>query len=274
MGSELYLCATPIGNLDDMTFRAVQILKGVDFIAAEDTRHTRKLLTHFDIHTPLIHYDENNKSAVGKKIIERLLNGESAACVTDAGTPAISDPGADLVRLAIDNNIKIIPIPGACAAINALIASGLDTNQFTFVGFLPNKNFADRLKALKDRRETLIFYEAPHRLNKTLEKLFEAFGARRVVLARELAKIHEEFIRGRLGSIVVDDPRGEFVIVVEGADDEPPVKDFIDSDVLTIYNRLIKDGVERREAMRLTAKQFGLSRREVYQLTLKEFESQ
>ena len=269
----LYLCATPIGNLDDMTFRAVEVLKSVDFIAAEDTRHTRKLLAHFDIHTPLIHYDENNKAAVGKKIIDRLLNGESAACVTDAGTPAISDPGADLVRLAIDHNIKVVPIPGACAAINALIASGLETGSFIFVGFLPNKNFSDRLQALKDRRETLIFYEAPHRLSRTLEKLFEAFGARRVTLARELTKIHEEFVRGRLGSIAIDAPRGEFVIVVEGAP-EPTVEEIIDSDVLMLYNRLVNEGVESKEAMRRTAKQFGLSRRDVYQMTIKETESE
>ena len=272
MGCELFLCATPIGNLDDMTFRAVNILKSVDFIAAEDTRHTRKLLAHFDIHTPLIHYDENNKAAVGKKIIDRLLDGESAACVTDAGTPAISDPGADLVRLALEHDIKVVPIPGACAAINALIASGLETGGFIFVGFLPNKNFVDRLQSLKDRRETLIFYEAPHRLSKTLERLFEALGGRRVTLARELTKIHEEFIRGRLGSITLDDPRGEFVIVVEGAP-EPTVENIVDSDVLTIYNRLIEEGVERREAMRRTAKQFGLSRRDVYQLTVKGIES-
>lgn len=272
MGCELFLCATPIGNLDDMTFRAVETLKSVDFIAAEDTRHTRKLLTHFDIHTPLIHYDENNKSTVGRKIIERLIGGESAACVTDAGTPAISDPGADLVRLALEHNIKVVPIPGACAAINALIASGLETGSFIFVGFLPNKNFSDRLQSLKDRRETLIFYEAPHRLSRTLEKLFEAFGARRVTLARELTKIHEEFIRGRLGSIAIDAPRGEFVIVVEGAG-EPTVEEIIDSDVLMFYNRLIDDGVERKDAMRRTAKQFGLSRRDVYQLTVKETES-
>ena len=269
----LYLCATPIGNLDDMTFRAVEVLKSVDFIAAEDTRHTRKLLAHFDIHTPLIHYDENNKAAVGKKIIDRLLNGESAACVTDAGTPAISDPGADLVRLAIDHNIKVVPIPGACAAINALIASGLETGSFIFVGFLPNKNFSDRLQALKDRRETLIFYEAPHRLSRTLEKLFDAFGARRVTLARELTKIHEEFVRGRLGSIAIDAPRGEFVIVVEGAP-EPTVEEIIDSDVLMLYNRLVNEGVDSKEAMRRTAKQFGLSRRDVYQMTIKETESE
>ena len=272
MGSELFLCATPIGNLDDMTFRAVEVLKSVDFIAAEDTRHTRKLLSHFDIHTPLVHYDENNKSTVGQKIIERLLNGECAACVTDAGTPAISDPGADLVRLAVDNSIKIVPIPGACAAINALICSGLDTNGFTFVGFLPSKNHQKLLSDLKSRRETLIFYEAPHRLAKTLKILFEAFGARRVTIARELTKLHEEFIRGRLGSISIDEPRGEFVLVVEGAV-ETPVKEILDTDVLTVYNELTDGGVERKEAMRLTARRFALSRRDVYQLILKGLET-
>ena len=273
MHSELYLCATPIGNLDDMTFRAVEVLKGVDFIAAEDTRHTRKLLSHFDIHTPLVHYDANNQSTVGKKIIERLLNGESAACVTDAGTPAISDPGADLVRLAVDNNIKIVPIPGACAAINALICSGLDTNGFTFVGFLPSKNHQKLLSELKSRRETLIFYEAPHRLTKTLKILYEAFGDRRVTIARELTKVHEEFIRGRLSSIEIDEPRGEFVLVIEGDCNASEVKEFLDTDVLKVYNEFVDAGVERKEAMRLTAKRFSLSRRDVYQLMLKETES-
>lgn len=268
----LYLCATPIGNLDDMTFRAVEILKSVDFIAAEDTRRTLKLLTHFDIHTPLIHYDENNKSTVGKKIIERILNGESAACVTDAGTPAISDPGADLVRLAIDNDITIVPIPGACAAINALIVSGLDTNGFTFVGFLPKKNFVERLNQLKDRQETLIFYEAPHRLQKILDAMHEVLGARRITIARELTKVHEEFIRGTLGTITVDNPRGEFVLTVEGAAAPSSDKEFLDSDVLTVYNDFINGGVERKEAMRLTAKRFNLSRRDVYQLMLKELD--
>ena len=255
-----------------MTFRAVEVLKSVDFIAAEDTRRTLKLLSHFDIHTPLIHYDENNKSTVGKKIIDRILNGENAACVTDAGTPAISDPGADLVRLAVDNNIKIIPIPGACAAINALIASGLDTNGFTFVGFLPKKNFVERLNQLKDRRETLIFYEAPHRLQKILGAMYEVFGARRITIARELTKVHEEFIRGTLGTVTVENPRGEFVLTVEGAVEPSSVKEFLDTDVLTVYNELMSGGVEKKEAMRLAAKRFNLSRRDVYQLMLKEID--
>lgn len=272
MDSKLYLCATPIGNLDDMTFRAVKILNEVDFIAAEDTRHTRKLLTHFDIHTPLVRCDANNQSTVGTKLIDRMLNGENAALVTDAGTPAISDPGADLVRRAIDRGIVVVPIPGACAAVNALIASGLDTDRFTFIGFLPSKNHRKLLDELKDRRETMIFHEAPHRLNKTLEKLFEAFGARRITIARELTKIHEEFIRGRLGAISVDEPRGEFVLVVEGADEPEPVKEILDTAVLKVYNELIGGGVERKEAMRLTAKRFALSRRDVYQLIVKEIE--
>ena len=272
MDSELYLCATPIGNLDDMTFRAIEILKRVDFIAAEDTRRTRKLLTHFDIHTPLIHYDENNKATVGRKIIERLLGGESAACVTDAGTPGISDPGSDLVRLAIENDIKIVPIPGACAAINALIASGLDTAEFTFVGFLPQKNCRERLNELRSRRETLIFYEAPHRLQKTLDMMFEVLGARRIVLARELTKVHEEFIRGRLGEISIENPRGEFVIVIEGNLESSAVKEILDTDAPTVYNELLDKGIERKEAMRRTAKMFGLSRRDIYQMLLKENE--
>ncbi len=272
MASELYLCATPIGNLDDMTFRAVEILKNVDFIAAEDTRRTRKLLAHFDIHTPLIHYDENNRAVVGAKIIDRLKSGESAACVTDAGTPGISDPGSDLVKNAIDGGIKIIPLPGACAAINALIASGLDTTAFTFIGFLPRNRRSELLNELKTRRETLIFYEAPHRLQKTLDELFDAFGARRVTLARELTKLHEEFIRGRLGEISIENPRGEFVIVIEGNREGSAIKEILDTDAPTVYNELLDKGIERKEAMRRTAKMFGLSRRDIYQMLLKENE--
>lgn len=267
MSGKLFLCATPIGNLDDMTFRAVETLKRVDFIAAEDTRRTLKLLAHFDIHTPLIHYDENNRASVGPKLISRLLDGESAACVTDAGTPGISDPGSDLVRLALESSIEIVPIPGACAAINALIASGLDTSSFLFVGFLPRKNFLDRLNELKDRSETLIFYEAPHRLKKTLAAMLEAFGDRRIVLARELTKLHEEFIRGRLSELELDEPRGEFVLVVEGSSGAR-VEEFLDTDALTVYNELTGGGLDRKEAMRRAAKMFGLSRRELYKLII------
>ncbi len=252
-----------------MTFRAVRILKEVDFIAAEDTRHTRKLLTHFDIHTPLIRYDENCKNEVGEKIVERILSGENCACVSDAGMPAISDPGADLVKLAIKAGIKISPVPGANAALSALVCSGLDTTNFFFAGFLPksNKNRREFLEKLKSREETLIFYEAPHRLKETLNALSEKFGSRPATLARELTKIHEEFIRGNLKDLAenFDEPRGEFVIVVEG-EKNLPKENFKSEpeDLIGFYRGLIESGTDKKSAMRETAKKFNVGRREVY----------
>ena len=267
----LYLVATPIGNLDDMTFRAVKVLNEVDFIAAEDTRHTRKLLAHFDIHTPLIRYDENNKDIAGAQIIERLKNGESAACVSDAGLPAISDPGADLVKLAIEANIKVVPIPGANAALSALICSGLDTTSFTFVGFLPKtvKKCREILEYLKSHEETLIFYEAPHHLKTTLKNLLEVLGNREAVIARELTKIYEEFIRGRFEDLINSfndtELRGEFVIIVDGFDSEI-AENTVESntDIITIYQKFVADGLDKKTAMRETAKRLNISRREVY----------
>ena len=273
----LYLVATPIGNLEDMTFRAVNVLKEVNFIAAEDTRHTRKLLTHFEIHTPLIRYDENNKDIAGAQIIERLKNGESAACVSDAGMPAISDPGADLVRLAIEANIKVVPIPGANAALSALICSGLDTTAFTFIGFLPktSKKCRELLEKLKSHEETLIFYEAPHHLKSTLKNLLEIFGNRGTVLARELTKIHEEFIRSNFEELIKKfdetEPRGEFVIVVDGSniEDEENVETS-NANLIEIYKEFINAGLDKKSAMRETAKRLNISRREVYQNILRE----
>lgn len=269
----LYLCATPIGNLDDMTFRAVKVLREVDFIAAEDTRRTRKLLTHFEIHTPLVRYDEFSKNQSGEKIISSLLAGKNIACVSDAGLPAISDPGADLVRLAVDAGIKVCPIPGANAALSALICSGLDTARFAFAGFLPKtaKNRRELLKNLSTREETLIFYEAPHRLKKTLQELAENLGNRKITLARELTKVHEEFLRGEIFTLLenLEEPQGEFVIVVEGLNGgekiETPAENFIDA-----YKNLIADGFDKKSAMREVAKKFNISRREIYNALLKE----
>ena len=263
----LYLCATPIGNLEDMTFRAVKILKEVDFIAAEDTRHTRKLLTHFDIHTPLIRYDEFSKTQSGEKILNLLREGKNIACVSDAGLPAISDPGADLVKLAVESHIKVCPIPGANAALSALICSALDTSKFTFVGFLPKtaKNRRELLTELSTRPETLIFYESPHHLKKTLTELLDTLGNRNAVLARELTKIHEEFLRGKISELAenLSEPIGEFVIVVEGKKNsdevQTPAENFID-----VYKNLISQGVDKKSAIREVAKKFNLSRREIY----------
>ena len=263
----LYLCATPIGNLDDMTFRAVKILREVDLIAAEDTRHTRKLLTHFEIHTPLIRYDEFSKNH-GEKILSLLREGKNVACVSDAGLPAISDPGADLVKLAVDAGFKVCPIPGANAALSALICSALDTNKFTFIGFLPktSKNRRESLIELSTRTETLIFYEAPHRLKKVLTEMLEVFGNRRIVLARELTKIHEEFQRGNLAELVekIDEPIGEFVIVVEGKKNFDEVKIQPAENFIDVYKKFIAEGIDKKSAIREVAKKFNLSRRTIY----------
>ena len=263
----LYLCATPIGNLDDMTFRAVKILREVDLIAAEDTRHTRKLLTHFEIHTPLIRYDEFSKNH-GEKILSLLREGKNVACVSDAGLPAISDPGADLVKLAVDAGFKVCPIPGANAALSALICSALDTNKFTFIGFLPktSKNRRESLIELSTRTETLIFYEAPHRLKKVLAEMLEVFGNRRIVLARELTKIHEEFQRGNLAELIkkIDEPIGEFVIVVEGKKNFDEVKIQPAENFIDVYKKFIAEGIDKKSAIREVAKKFNLSRRTIY----------
>ena len=266
----LYLCATPIGNLEDMTFRAVRILREVDLIAAEDTRRTRKLLTHFDIHTPLIRFDENCKASAAEKILQKLRAGESVAVVSDAGLPAICDPGADLVRLAIDAGIDVCPIPGANAALSALICSGLDTTKFLFAGFAPKtkKNRRELLEELSTVEATIIFYEAPHRLKDFLSELREVFGEREAVLARELTKVHEEFLRGRINELIerLDEPRGEFVIVVEGNHTPPPIEDT----PLDFYRKLLEQGLDKKSAMREAAKRFNVSRREIYNTLLKE----
>ena len=265
----LYLCATPIGNLEDMTFRAIRILKEVDLIAAEDTRRTRKLLTHFEIHTPLIRFDENCKATVAEKILQRLLAGESVAVVSDAGLPAISDPGADLVRLAIDAGITVCPIPGANAALSALICSGLDTTKFLFAGFAPKtkNNRREFLQKLSTVEATIIFYEAPHRLKNFLEELLEIFGDRKIVLARELTKIHEEFLRGKISELkTIDEPRGEFVVVVEGNKISAPPEE----NPLDFYKKLLEQGLDKKSAMREAAKKFNISRREIYNTLIRE----
>ncbi|MBO6303753.1 MAG: 16S rRNA (cytidine(1402)-2'-O)-methyltransferase [Selenomonadaceae bacterium] len=270
----LYLIATPIGNLEDITFRAVRILKEVSLIAAEDTRHTKNLLNHFDIHTPLTAYHEHNKDTAGEKLIEKLLNGEDIAVVSDAGLPCIADPGAALVKTAVEKNIKIEPVPGANAALTALIASGLDTTMFTFVGFLPktDKKAKERLLNFQNREETLIFYAAPHSLKDTLKKLAQTFGEnRRAVIARELTKTFEEFKRGKLSDFVKfyesEEPRGEFVIIVEGGENiaaEPQ-----EFDIKKLYDEKLKAGLNKKEAMREVAKTLNISRREVYGELLK-----
>ena len=274
----LFLCPTPLGNLEDMTFRAVRVLKEVAAIAAEDTRHTRKLLNHFDIHVPLISYHEHNKEERGPELIRRLLAGESIALVSDAGMPAISDPGADLVKLAVMDNVPVVPLPGPNAGLTALIASGLDTNHFTFIGFLPktNKHRRDMLASLAGQPHTLIFYEAPHRVRTTLHELKSAMGNRQAAIARELTKKFEEFVRGDLASIeqhfAENQPRGEFTILVAGCPAEEKVAGAAeiptDADIVQAVAGLVNRGINKKDAIREVASQKGLPKRVVYQAVL------
>ncbi|TWH46841.1 16S rRNA (cytidine1402-2'-O)-methyltransferase [Sporomusa sp. KB1] len=274
----LYLCPTPLGNLEDMTFRAVRVLKEAAAIAAEDTRHTRNLLNHFDIHAQLISYHEHNKAERGPEIIDRLLLGESIALVSDAGMPGISDPGVDLVRMAIANGIPVVPLPGPNAALTALIASGMDTALFTFVGFLPKttKHRRQLLEKLANCPYTLVFYEAPHRVRATLEELITSFGDRQAVAARELTKKFEEFVRGSLYTLgqhfSQNQPRGEFTIIVEGNPDNEaqnqPATALSTADIVQAVQLLIQQGVNKKDAIREVASQNGLPKRQVYQAVL------
>ncbi|MCC5467675.1 16S rRNA (cytidine(1402)-2'-O)-methyltransferase [Pelosinus baikalensis] len=274
----LYLCATPIGNLEDMTYRAVRVLSEVEVIAAEDTRHTRKLLSHFDIHTRLISYHEHNKVTRGPEIIERLITGENVAVVSDAGLPGISDPGSDLVELAVQAGIRVVPLPGANAALSALVSSGLDTTLFSFLGFLPKnkKKRRELLASFANSPYTMVYYESPHRIKQTLAELKSAFGDRPAVAARELTKKFEEFIRGTIESLVThfaeNDPRGEFTLIVGGhktdqsleADTDEQEQPSIEDAVI----QLMESGVNKKEAIKTIAQQRGLPKREVYQATL------
>ncbi len=272
----LYLCATPIGNLADITYRAVETLRTADVIAAEDTRHTRGLLAHYDIHTPMTSYHEHNKEEKGAELIERLCAGETIVCVSDAGLPGIADPGGDLARRAIAAGIPVTPLPGANAALSALICAGLPLEGFTFVGFLPRKEKKRRevLVRVAAYPETLIFYEAPHRLRETLAALAAGLGAqRRACAARELTKKFEEFRRTTLGDLLAHyrehEPRGEFVLIVAGADENPPAADAAEEMSLTErYAAHIAKGLDKKEAMRRTAQELGIARRDVYQALL------
>ena len=259
----LYIVPTPIGNLDDITIRALETLKTVDFIAAEDTRVTRKLLTHFEIAKPLISCFEHNERMRSTEIVARIANGETCALVTDAGTPAVSDPGELLVAACWEAGIRVIPLPGACAAVTALSACGLPTGRFCFEGFLAvnKKSRRERLEVLKTEPRTMIFYEAPHKLPDTLRDLAEAFGNRRVTLCRELTKVFEEFIQTTLPEAAErygedgQKAKGEFVLIVEGADpDAVPASDVetldLSQDVRTVVSAAKRAGLSRNEAYR------------------------
>ncbi|MCI7260158.1 MAG: 16S rRNA (cytidine(1402)-2'-O)-methyltransferase [Selenomonadales bacterium] len=273
----LYLCATPIGNLEDMTYRAVRILGEVELIAAEDTRHTRQLLTHFAIHTKLTSYHEHNKFTKGPELIDYLHSGKDLVCVSDAGLPGICDPGSHLAELAIAQGIRVSPLPGANAGLSALICSGLDTTLFTFVGFLPRtaKKQQEKLSQVQDYAGTLIFYEAPHHLKGTLRAIYSVLGDRKAVLGRELTKKFEEFRRGTLSELLSyyesETPRGEFVILVAGtSENETKTEPIINASPVELCQKFIAEGMDKKEAMRKTAKTLGISRREVYKSLLAE----
>ena len=276
MAGTLYLVATPIGNLGDMSPRALDTLKNADFIAAEDTRVTLKLLNHFDIKKPLVSYYEHNRASSGEKIISRILSGESCALVTDAGMPAVSDPGEDLVRLAAENGITVTVIPGACSVVAALALSALPTGRFTFEGFLSTakKSRFEHLNSLKNEERTMVFLEAPHKLNATLSDMLEVLGDRDVSLCRELTKLHEEVIRTTLSQAVAHfaetPPRGEFVLVVKGAEQ---VREIITpEEALKVAKAYRENGLAVKDAAKRASEETGVSKKELYAALVKSEE--
>ena len=275
MSGTLYLVATPIGNLGDFSPRAIETLEAVDFIAAEDTRVSVKLLNHFEIKKPMVSYHEHNQASAGQAILNRLLGGESCALVTDAGTPAVSDPGEGLVRLCAQAGVEVLSIPGCCAAVNALAVSGLPTRRFTFEGFLSvnKKERRAHLESLRGEQRTMLFHEAPHKLRATLQDLKDTFGPqRRIALCRELTKLHEETMRTTLEEAVAyyaeNAPKGEYVLVVAGAEPEETPAVSLEEAVEEVL-RLREEGVGTKDAVRQVAQATGLSRNELYAAAMK-----
>ena len=270
----LYLCATPIGNLEDITYRTVRCLREADLIAAEDTRHTKQLLSAYEIDTPLTSYHEHNKAEKGPLLIQKLQEGTMLALVSDAGMPAICDPGSDLVRLAIEAGIPVVPLPGPNAGLTGLIASGMDTTRFTFIGFLPKtqKHRLPVLERIKQYEGTLIFYEAPHRIQHVLTEIMAVLGDRQAVLCRELTKKYEQYMRGTLSQLqhelAAQGTRGEFVILVAGAEPENPAAADGNVDYASLVQELMNQGVDKKEAVRMVARRCGVPKRSVYQAAL------
>ena len=277
---KLYLCATPIGNLEDMPVRAVRIMNEADVIAAEDTRNSVKLINHFEINTPMTSYHEFNKYDKAKVLVERMLKGETVALITDAGTPGISDPGEELVRQSIEADIEVISVPGPAACINALIISGLPTRRFTFEAFLPfeKKERAAVLSELEKETRTMIIYEAPHRLIKTLAELMSVLGEeRRIAVCKELTKKHETVFRSTIKEATdyytLNEPKGEYVLVIEGLDRDVIVREKQEEwQKMTVEEHMeyyTCQGIDKKEAMKMVAKDRGVTKREIYNLTMK-----
>lgn len=272
---KLYIVSTPIGNLQDMTFRAIEVLKSVDLVAAEDTRRTRELFNHFDIDTKITSYHEHNKYEKAKSIIDMIKEGTNVAVVTDAGTPIVSDPGSVLVKLAIEENIEITAIPGCCAAINALVLSGLDSDSFVFVGFLKddNKKRKEQLKELEFETRTMVLYISPHNIMKDLKQLMEIFGEeRKASLSREMTKVHEETLRGTLKEIYSifesRDIKGEFVLSVAGLDKTvlktSEIEKWLSISVEEHYQKYIDEGMSDKDAIKKVASDRSVDKREIY----------
>ena len=278
MAGKLYLCATPIGNLEDITFRVIRTLKEADVIAAEDTRNSIKLLNHFEIKTPLTSYHEFNKYDKAKVLVNRILSGEKVALITDAGTPGISDPGEELVKQCYEAGIEVTSLPGAAACITALTLSGLSTRRFAFEAFLPSdkKEKAAILEELKTETRTIIIYEAPHRLKKTIAELFSALGNRRMTVVKELTKLHENvFLTNFLEALAYyeeNEPRGEYVLVIEGKKIEELKKEkeasFNEMDINEHMKLYMDKGMDKKEAMKAVAVDRGIPKREVYKMLL------
>lgn len=267
----LYIIATPIGNLEDITLRAIRILKEVDLIAAEDTRHTLKLLNHLEISKPLISYHRHNEEIRTEELIKELKTGKNIGLVSDAGTPGICDPGEEIIKKCIEKSIKVVPIPGACAMINALITSGISTKEFIFLGFLPlnKKSRKEKLEEIKNANKTIILYEAPHKLKNTLNDLSDILQSREVVLARELTKIHEEYIRGTVKELMekTDNLKGEMILIIEknNKDNEEELNSLNNLTLEEHYNFYEKRGLNKKEIIKKIAKDRNVSKNEIYQ---------
>ena len=275
MIGKLYIVSTPIGNLEDITLRALRVLKEVDLIAAEDTRQTLKLLNHYEINKPLISYHRHNEETKSEILIEKLRNGENIALVSDAGTPGICDPGEEVIKKAIEDNIEVIPIPGACAMINALIVSGISTKEFEFLGFLPlNKKLRrQKLKEIENSSKTIIIYEAPHKMKTTLGDLKEILKDRKIVLARELTKIHEEFIRKSIDELLseIDTIKGEMILIIEGNKiDTEECKNFDEISLEDHYKLYEEKGLNKKEIIKQIAKDRNVNKNEIYMYFLEK----